>query len=153
MFQIEEVKNSNERKLQTQQLMRGKAWENMLDRVVSKTGVKMNVSEVELLWNMCRFERPKCPWCQYPSWCSVFTNEDLEIWQFSEDFAAYYTYGPGSKDIARHITQPLFADMFSNFDKVVTDKSSKKSSLLNFGHDATVQSFLNALGLFTDDHD
>ena len=111
----------------------------------------MDVLEAKLLWNMCRFERSKCPWCQYPSWCSVFTNEDLEIWQFSEDLVAYYTYGPGSKEIVKHMTQPLFTDMFRNFDKLVADKSSRKSSLLNFGHDSTIQSFLNALGLFTDD--
>ena len=71
---IEEVKISNERKLETKQLMRSKAWRKMMDRVVSKTGVNMDVSEAKLLWNMCRFERSKCPWCQYPSWCSVFTN-------------------------------------------------------------------------------
>ena len=51
------------------------------------------------------------------------------------------------------LTQPLFTDMFRNFDKLVADKSSRKSSLLNFGHEATIESFLNALGLSTDDHD
>ena len=124
----------------------------MTTRVIKKSGVKMDSSEMQLLWNMCSFERSKSPWCQYPAWCSVFTMDDLKLWQFSNDLEYYYTYGYGSKEITHQMTQPLFEDLFSHFDKLVSNTTILKSSILNFGHDSTVQTLLSALGLFRDDH-
>ena len=113
----------------------------------------MDLADVKMLWNMCRFERLKIPWCQdLPPWCYVFSMEDLRLWQFSEDLFKYYTYGPAHK-ITMQMTQPLFADIFASFDNFINKRQNFKTTILNFGHSYTFQPLLAALGLFIDDHD
>ena len=65
---VDEVTHNEKRKLQTQKLLKSKSWEDMMNRVIKKTGVNMDFSEMQLLWKMCEFERSKSPWCQFPAW-------------------------------------------------------------------------------------
>ena len=149
------------------------AWREMEGRVTSMAGVEMTSDLVRLVWDICRFERS---WTRYqdpelyPVWCSLFTQPDLDIFQFSEDLKYYYDNGPVF-NITNRMTQPLFEvcplpsvlltvllivslqDIFSLLDSAVDDNYSGNVSILNFGHSDTVQPFMSALGLYYDGRD
>ena len=88
----------------------GPAWQEMVERVNTKAGVEMASDLVRLVWDICRFERawdfyqdPEI----YPVWCSLFSEQDLTLFQFSEDLKYYYDNGPVF-NITTLMTQPLF---------------------------------------------
>ena len=86
------------------------AWREMEDRVKKMAGVEMTSELVRLTWDICRFERAwqhHLETQQYPVWCSLFTQPDLDIFQFSEDLKYYYDNGP-VYNITSRMTQPLF---------------------------------------------
>ena len=88
----------------------GPAWQEMVERVNTMAGVEMAPDLVRLAWDICRFERA---WDFYkdpeifPVWCSLFSEQDLLLFQFSEDLKYYYDNGPVF-NITTLMTQPLF---------------------------------------------
>ena len=59
--------------------------------------------------------------------CSVFTEEDLKLFEFQEDLEYYYNYGPAYK-ITSKMTQPIFTDLFAKID----DKKTHKKQMSAF---------------------
>ena len=94
-----------------------------------------------------RFEMAWYP-SNYSSWCSVFSHEDLKIYEFLEDLKYYYKDGP-AYNITAEMTQPLFADIIQ---KMIDVKAGfdDNNTILNFAHEETVLPFLTALGLRQD---
>ena len=85
-------------------------WQEMVGRVNTKAGTEMASDLVRLVWDICRFEGA---WYYYqdpeiyPVWCSLFSDQDLELFQFSEDLKYYYDNGPVF-NITTLMTQPMF---------------------------------------------
>ena len=108
-FQVEVAENEETYK-EFRALEAGAAWQEMVGRVSAVAGLELEPSLVRLVWDMCRFERA---WHYYqdqeiyPVWCSLFSDPDLEIFQFSEDLKYYYDNGPVF-NITTLMTQPLF---------------------------------------------
>ena len=107
-FQVE-VNDNEETYAEAKALETGSAWQEMEGRVRTLAGVEMSSPLVRLVWDMCRFERA---WVRhqserYPVWCSLFTQPDLQLFQFSEDLKYYYDNGPVF-NITTRMTQPLF---------------------------------------------
>ena len=108
-FQVE-VNDNEETYAEARALETTQAWQEMESRVGGKAGVEMAGDLVRLAWDMCRFERA---WQHhqdnqlYPVWCSLFSQPDLDIFQFSEDLKYYYDNGPVF-NITTRMTQPLF---------------------------------------------
>lgn len=126
-------------------LMASEAWTQMLDRVSAETGTTITRAEIELMWDMCRYERAWNPSLSSP-WCPVFIQEDLDLFNFREDLVFYYLRGYGYPITAQQ-TQPLMADMLAAL------QSSSNSLVLNVGHSDTLGPFLTALGLYHDPMD
>lgn len=169
-FQVE-VNDNEETYAEARALETTQAWQEMESRVGGKAGVEMAGDLVRLAWDMCRFERA---WQHhqdnqlYPVWCSLFSQPDLDIFQFSEDLKYYYDNGPVF-NITTRMTQPLFEvwpytgifseliaplqDIFSLLDAAVDENYTGNVTVLNFGHSDTVQPFMSALGLYYDGRD
>ena len=108
-FQVEVAEN-NATYSEARALEAGPAWAEMVLRVSTRAGLEVASSLVRLVWDICRFERA---WQYYqdqetyPVWCSLFSDLDLQLFQFSEDLKYYYDNGPVFS-ITTLMTQPLF---------------------------------------------
>ena len=107
-FQVEVAENPDTYE-EMRKLEASEAWAAMETNVKLKTGVEMSSELVILVWAICRYERA---WTylvdsSYPAWCSVFSNEDLDIFAFDEDLKYYYDNGRAFP-ITTKMTQPLF---------------------------------------------
>jgi len=130
--------------------MESSDWINMVASVIARTGVNMNQDELNLAWNMCRYETAWEPLSEISSpWCAIFSEQDFSVFEFSEDLKSYYHEGSGF-EITSLMTQPLFQDVFTKLDELNTELSPNRS-ILNFGHSPTVNPMMVALGLFADD--
>ena len=85
----------------------------------------------------------------YPVWCSLFTDDDLEILAFAEDLKYFYGIGP-AYEITKKMTQPLFEDIFTQIENLDPTVSSP-TVVLNFAHGETTQPMMAALGLHQND--
>jgi len=142
---IEDVLGSEETYAEMRKIMESTEWEEMLQRVNQRTGVTIDKTVNEVAWDMCRYERAWRPSENSP-WCSLFSHQDLALYNFREDLKYYYEVGP-AYPITSQITQPMIEDILQSLESETT------STILNFGHSDTLMPLMAALGLYHDDHD
>merc|ERR1712032_1797290 len=53
---------------------------------------EMDTARLQLVWDMCRYERAWDPKKNSP-WCPLFTQEDFDIYNFRLDLVFYYLLG------------------------------------------------------------
>merc|ERR1712212_278521 len=97
------------------------------------------------IWDICRYERAWDPTWDSP-WCPLFTEEDLDLFNFRQDLVFYYLRAYAYPITAQQ-TQPLMADLLDAL------QSSEYSYILNSGHSDTLAPLLTALGLYHDPSD
>ena len=107
-FQVEVADNPDTYE-ESRKLEASEAWAAMETNIRVKTGVLMSSDFRVLAWDICRYERA---WTylvdsNYPAWCSLFSNQDLDIFAFNEDLKYYYDNGRAFP-ITTKMTQPLF---------------------------------------------
>jgi len=146
----EEVEENNATFAESNKFKESEYFQAMIARVNLKTGIPSDLSQVSLMWDMCRFEKAWFPSDVSP-WCLVFTDEDLKLFEFQEDLKYYYNDGP-AHNITAEMTQPLFADLFAKIDEM-RNSEDVNVSILNFAHSETLQPFMTALGLYRDQED
>lgn len=122
----------------------------MIDEVSIRGGVGFTAGDVDLLWNICRFEMAWWPESKSP-WCKLFSEINLKIIEFRDDLKYYYK-DAYAHDISWQMTQPLFHDIFQQFSSARSGQNNHTSALY-FAHSETVQPFLAGLGLFHDSED
>lgn len=108
-FQVEVAENEDTY-IEARALEAGQAWQEMVGRVSTRAGLEVAADLVRLVWDICRFERAWTFYQDqevYPVWCSLFSDQDLQLFQFSEDLKYYYDNGPVF-NITTLMTQPLF---------------------------------------------
>jgi len=142
---IEDVLESEETFAEMRKLTDSREWDQMLQRVNERTGVEIAKEVNEVAWDICRYERAWRPSLDSP-WCSFFSHQDLQLYNFREDLKYYYSVGP-AYPITAQMTQPLVEDLLQSLE------SETASTVLNFGHSDTIQPLMTALGLYHDDHD
>ena len=125
-------------------------------RVSYKTGIplsKLNKAVLESMWGACQSEVAVHD--NANNWCSIFTEEDAEIFEFTYDLESYYTKGYG-RDISYQIASPLFSDMVASIDDIVANWGANDEgdvlpkARLRFAHAETVMPFLALLGFYED---
>lgn len=146
----DEVEENEETFVESNRFKSSEFFEAMITRVNVKTGMASDLSQVSLMWDMCRYEKAWFPSDVSP-WCSVFTEEDLKLFEFQADLKYYYNDGP-AYNITSEMTQPLFADLFEKIDEIKNSQEANVS-ILNFAHSETLQPFMTALGLYRDQED
>jgi len=142
---LKEVRKGEKTFVESNKLVQSKLWQDMLARVSKRAGVEMDTARLQLVWDICRYERAWDPTKNSP-WCPLFTQEDFDLYNFRLDLVFYYLRGYAYPITAQQ-SQPLMADMLEAI------QSSKYSYILNLGHSDTLGPFLAALGLFNDSAD
>jgi len=142
---IEEVVENEETFVETFKFTQSQLWHDMLARVSRRAGVELDNKRAQLVWDMCRYERAWDPTKNSP-WCPLFSQEDLDLYNFRQDLVFYYLRGYAYPITAQQ-TQPLMADLLSAM------QSSEYSYILNAGHSDTLAPLLAAIGLYRDPAD
>jgi len=145
-----EVDDNEETYAERDKFIASQVFQEMVERVNSKAGIPLTVSRIILIWDMCRYENAWYPDTTSP-WCSLFSEADLELFEFQEDLRYYYN-DAYAYNITAQMTQPLFQDLFSKIDQIQSGVKAS-TSILNFAHSETVQPFMTALGLYRDQGD
>lgn len=100
-------------------------------------------AEVELIWDMCRFEQS---WYiqQLSPWCAAFTKSHVAVLEYKEDLFYYYKAGYGNS-VNEHLSCNAMTDML----KHLQSRSGPKVSA-SFAHSTNIQLLVAALGVFRD---
>jgi len=149
-----EVDDNEETFAERKKFLASPTFQEMVTEISRKTGISLDVSQVLLIWDMCRYEKAWKP-AEGSPWCSIFSESDLELFEFQEDLKYYYNDG-AAYNITAQMTQPLFKDLFDKIDEIIVEggqEGSASKSVLNFAHSETVQPFMTALGLYKDQED
>merc|ERR1719495_1452885 len=146
----EDVKKNKRTYREMEKFLRSEHFEHLAARVRNKTGANITIPHISLVWQMCRFDAAWYPG-NTSSWCSVFSYEDLKIFEFLDDLKYYYKDGH-AHNITAEMTQPLFSDIINRM-KDIRDGVQTNKTVLNFAHEEPVLPLLTALGLYKDEKD
>jgi len=147
---IEGVKTNEEARAEMHKLEKSEDYLDMIKEVSLTGGVDFTLSDVDLMWDICRFEMAWWPHNSSP-WCQLFSENNLKIIEFREDLKYYYL-DAYAYEITTKMTQPLFQDIFTQFSSVRAGVNNHTGTLY-FAHSETVQPFLAGLGLYHDPSD
>ncbi|KAL6260333.1 hypothetical protein P5V15_007864 [Pogonomyrmex californicus] len=102
-----------------------------------------------LFYDACRFERAWNPDESSP-WCDVFTNNEMQVFEYEEDLFYYYRSGPGEKINGELGCHPI-RDMFDHFTKLESVKDGDEPrGVFYFTHSHMIGMFLTAMGVGKD---
>lgn len=118
----------------------------MLNEVSLRLGFRFQLTEkqVELIWDMCRFEQA---WFidRLSPWCAAFTKNHVSILEYKEDLKYYYKSGYGTK-LNEKISCRAMSDMLKHMEV----KNSGPQVVAYFTHSSAIQLFLTAMGVLRD---
>lgn len=99
--------------------------------------------QVELIWDMCRFEQS---WFieRLSPWCAAFTKAHVAILEYKEDLFYYYKAGYGNA-VNEHISCSAMTDML----KHLQSRSGPKV-VASFAHSSNIQLLISAMGVLRD---
>eukprot|EP00727_Mastigamoeba_balamuthi_P011279 m51a1_g6774 putative multiple inositol polyphosphate phosphatase 1-like (423) ;mRNA; r:120693-122080 len=122
--------------------------------VAQKVAQKTNISAEGLMsaglmftmWETCTFEQTVLGSSR---WCSLFDEEDAELFEYAEALHYFYKSGYGI-DVSYKSAAPLLQDIFKYFDAVIAGTPETPRAKLMFGHAETVLPLKALLGLNKD---
>lgn len=117
----------------------------MIGDVSQRLGFKfaLKTKQIKNMWDMCRYDQS---WTlDRPSaWCAAFTQSQINVLEYNQDIKYYYESGYGH-DLNAKIACATVADMMKHMESTNLPKV-----VASFGHTATVQLLLSALGAAKD---
>ncbi|XP_054734223.1 multiple inositol polyphosphate phosphatase 1 [Anastrepha obliqua] len=121
-------------------------WNTTVANISKRLGFQYTLesSDVELMWDMCRYEQA---WQvdRTSVWCSVFTGEQVSVFEYEDDMKYYYKLGYGYEENTR-LNCRAVQDMLIHLNS-----STTPNVVAYFGHTSGVQTLLAALGIAKDD--
>lgn len=105
-------------------------------------------SDVDTLFSACAFEASVD--LRTDGYCTLFTPEEVEIYEYAEDLDNYYVKGYGA-GFGYEISAPLLQNIVQGIDKIIAGKNSVEAAYLRFAHAETVMPLVSLLGLFKDE--
>jgi len=121
----------------------------VMTNVESLTGVRFSPSDLNIIWELCRFEVANDPTGRWPTWCNLFSPHDLAVFDFRENmkYAAKDGY---HYPITRLAVQPLWENIISRFEDLSRRGKADNNTVLVIGNTASIEPFLASLGLYND---
>ncbi|XP_034832258.1 multiple inositol polyphosphate phosphatase 1-like [Maniola hyperantus] len=119
------------------------------ENVQRKTGIEMELKPTIIMgmYDLCRFYRSYSLFKRSP-WCSVFSDDDLEILEYVEDIVHYFRNGYG-KSLNALTGAVGLKDLYEKFQNA--SQTGQKSFTAYFTHDTMVDMIYTAMGLYKDD--
>ncbi|XP_060852702.1 multiple inositol polyphosphate phosphatase 1-like [Rhopalosiphum padi] len=118
-------------------------------RVSKILGLDRNLTynTIKAMYDSCRFER-SVNLNSHPAWCAVFSQKDLEVFEYDEDLKYYYLNGYGDSYNER-LGCPIVKDLMNNF-KYKSQTQLGPKGVFYFGHSSNVFSAIVRLGFARD---
>ena len=114
----------------------------------SLLGVNITSDEMDLMYDMCRFDLMWTPRKISP-WCRVFSDYNLQVMEYIQDLESYWKEGPGHK-VNYEQACILLKDMFDIFQDIIKGKDTTKGTFY-FGHSTAIKMVLSFLKLFEEE--
>ncbi|KAF2077539.1 hypothetical protein CYY_001157 [Polysphondylium violaceum] len=88
-------------------------------------------------------------------WCSLFSYEDIQIWEYSQDLSLYWLSGYGNP-VNYKQSAILFKEIYKTLDSFthsnITKRPPQGYTTLRFAHHETIIPLLSLLGLYKDEN-
>lgn len=118
----------------------------MISDVSTKAGYSsaLKANRIEWMFEMCFYE---LAWelKKDSPWCSLFTLDQVKIFEYAKDMEEWYLGGP-STTLNHRLACELVQDMLKKLDTL-----EGQTTIAYFSHSTTLQLFLTALGVAADD--
>lgn len=120
-----------------------------------KGAVNFNTSDVAMFPLLCGFESEMTG--KRSPWCDVFTEEELQAYEYSQDLRFYYGHGPGSLKNSTFML-PFLSALVSRFvdgpNKTYTSSDGTAFTpppfIATFTNDAQIKQLVSQIGVFDD---
>lgn len=120
-------------------------YKDMLREVAMRLGFKRTLTpvEVELIWDMCRFEQS---WYieRLSPWCAAFTKNHVAVLEYKEDLFYYYKAGYGNA-VNENLACNAMTDMLTHLKS-----RSGPQVVASFAHSTNIQLLIAAMGVLRD---
>jgi multiple inositol-polyphosphate phosphatase/2,3-bisphosphoglycerate 3-phosphatase len=120
--------------------------QNINQKIGANPHFKVGKKNVTLFFDLCSFDYTINE--DMDRFCSLFTNEEIEMIELFYDISSYNTRGYGWK-FSYDISCPLVSEIISLFDKKING-TEPTNAYLRFGHAETLLPLIARLGLFKD---
>lgn len=98
---------------------------------------------ITYLFDFCAYELNVKGQSQF---CDLFTNDEYVSFGYEQNIGSYYSTGPGN-NVSKIAGSPLLEASL----KLLEDDDAENKIWLSFSHDTDLDTYLGALGLFTED--
>lgn len=120
---------------------------NIEERLQLKGKMEISPDSVQKLLWLCAFATMNHD--ENRDWCSVFTEEDLEVLAYYDDINQYYRHAYGN-EISYKTNCPLVADIINSLKAFVTQNQSYPYGIFRFTHIGTMTALQSILGMYND---
>ncbi|XP_013194465.1 multiple inositol polyphosphate phosphatase 1-like [Amyelois transitella] len=146
---LKEAWNGPRRQLELNKYFDSSDFKQLSDNLQKRTGLRepVSTSNISGLYDLCRFHRSFSETARSP-WCALFSKEDLEVLEYTEDIRHYFRSGYGLHFNIK-LGELALEDMLQKFNAAVFD--SQPSFTAYISHDSLMDMVFSALGLFRDE--
>jgi multiple inositol-polyphosphate phosphatase/2,3-bisphosphoglycerate 3-phosphatase len=119
---------------------------NIEERLQLKGKIELTADSAQKLFWLCAFATMNH---ENRDWCSVFSDEDLEVLEYYDDINQYYRHSYGN-EISYKTNCPLVADIIDSLKAFVTKNLSYPYGIFRFTHIGTMTALQSILGMYND---
>ncbi|XP_058800472.1 multiple inositol polyphosphate phosphatase 1-like isoform X2 [Phymastichus coffea] len=128
----------------------GPVMHRTLNEVSQRLGFTEKVGFVSVMYDVCRFETALDAG-KISKWCTVFSKENLMVFEYLSDLDYYYCCGPGNT-LSRKLNCNILKKLFKAFEQLENRNiENQPKGTFNFGHSSNIQSVMTLLKVF--DHE
>ncbi|KAL7290240.1 hypothetical protein TKK_0015943 [Trichogramma kaykai] len=125
---------------------RGPLFEQVEKNVQERLGFEqsLNYSTISAMQEMCRFELAWNPQ-NVSAWCTVFSKNDLKIFEYKDDLNNYYCCGPG-RAMSTKLGCEMMSNMYRHFEDLVRSNfTGQAKGVFYFTHTVALRVLMTAL--------
>lgn len=132
--------------------LNGPEMKTVREKVIDTLGLSnedISLNDVELMYDMCRFDKAWNPEKISAAWCVGFDTDDLKVLEYAEELKYWYKNGYGSQ-LNTVTACPLMKNLVNIFTRNEEESSNLPVAYFYFSHSEAVLPFLSLLGLYKD---
>ncbi|KAK3703508.1 hypothetical protein QZH41_006198, partial [Actinostola sp. cb2023] len=117
---------------------------NIEERLQLQGKINLTAEDAKDLFMLCAFATLNH---ETREWCSLFTDNDIKVFEYQSDLDNYYTHSYGN-EFSYNTSCPLLGDVINTLNKFV--KESVPYGIFRFAHSSTMVALQSILGMYKD---
>ncbi|XP_044732086.1 multiple inositol polyphosphate phosphatase 1-like isoform X2 [Chrysoperla carnea] len=145
------LRATDEESSEPKKFLRRSDIQRMIKDIGDKLGYRysLDFNQINLMYEMCRIEK-SINIRGVSTWCTVFTKEQLKLFEYYYDLLYYYQSGYGNR-FSRNIGCHYVRDMLDYFREIANRRDSMApKAIISFAKSIQLQTLLVALDFFKD---